>query len=138
MPHSTIDAALNLKELLIRTSPLIEEYTRAVCPACTDVCCKQKHCVYRERDVIYLKALGMEIPPHDATRPQECPCQFLETSGCTLPRWRRPFKCTWYFCEPIIKAMEEGPPKTARTLLATLQEMIPLFDQLKEGKDNHE
>jgi len=124
--------AEKLKQLLIGSSPLIEEYTAAVCPDCTDVCCRQKHGVYRERDILYLHTLGVEAPRRDEARPLEGPCQYMGTRGCVKPRWLRPFKCTWYFCEPLLAALGQGPQRRARRLSAQLQEMILLFDKLGE------
>ncbi|HEX9020227.1 MAG TPA: hypothetical protein VF903_03095 [Nitrospirota bacterium] len=123
-------AAQRLKQLLIASSPLIEEYTAAVCPTCTDVCCRQKHGLYRERDIRYLRGLGEAVPERDPARPAEGPCEAMGRHGCSQPRWLRPFKCTWYFCEPLIKAMDEGPPKGMRRFSALLQEMIELYGEL--------
>ena len=107
MPHSRIAAAGKLQRLLIESSPFIEDYTRELCPGCTDVCCRQKHGIYRERDELYLRAMGMEIPARDPGRPLEGPCEALGEGGCSHPRWLRPFKCTWYFCDPILDALND-------------------------------
>jgi len=124
------DTATKLKEQLIRISPLIEEYTAKVCPECTDVCCKQKHGMYRDQDRNYLRGLGVSIPRRDATRPLEGPCEMMGPRGCSQPRWLRPFRCTWYFCEPLIKALHEGSQKKARILAADMQAMIDSYQTL--------
>jgi hypothetical protein len=130
MPQSRNNAAVRLQQLLIAGSPLIEEYTRELCPGCTDVCCRQKHGIYRERDVIYLTALRTDVPARDPARPLDGPCEALGEGGCIHPRWLRPFKCTWYFCEPIILAMQDRPQRSARALTAVMEEMIRLYDEL--------
>jgi len=130
MPQSRIDAAERLQQLLIENSSLIEEYTRELCPVCTDVCCRQKHGIYRKRDVIYLNALGTAIPIRDPARPLEGPCEAIGERGCTHPRWLRPFKCTWYYCEPIIRAMRDRPQRSTRALTAAMEEMIRCYDEL--------
>ncbi len=124
-------AAQRLRQLLIDASPLIEEYTSSVCPACTDVCCRQKHGLFRERDFAYFRALGIGVPLRDATRQPEGACELMGPLGCRDPRWLRPFKCTWYFCEPILAALDAGPQKKARRLSALMQEMIGLYDALR-------
>ena len=133
MPLSdqTAETAKQLQQLLIESSPLIEEYTRDLCPACTDVCCRQKHGRYRERDLVYLRALGAIAPVFDHARPSESTCEYLGERGCIHPRWFRPFKCTWYFCEPLIKAMDERPGRATRRLTAVMEEMIRLYDRLE-------
>ena len=130
MQRSRIDTAGKLHQLLIASSPLIEEYTREICPGCTDVCCRQKHGIYRERDVIYLTALGTDIPARDPARTLDGPCEALGERGCTHPRWLRPFKCTWYFCEPIVLALQDRPQRSARSLTAVMEEMIRLYNEL--------
>jgi hypothetical protein len=128
---STADTAKRLQQLLIDSSAMIEEYTREVCPSCTDVCCKQKHGAYRERDIIYLNAISALILITDRNLPPESQCEFLGVKGCIHPRWLRPFKCTWYFCEPIVKAMQDRPQRSARALTAVMEEMIRLYDALR-------
>jgi hypothetical protein len=131
MPKSRIDAAGKLQQLLIESSPLIEDYTRELCPRCTDVCCRQKHGIYRERDVVYLNALGASIPARDPERPLDGPCEALGERGCNHPRSLRPFKCTWYFCDPLLVAMNDGPQKKARALSRAMKDMIECYDELK-------
>ena len=125
--------AEQLKHLLIESSTVIEEYTAAICPGCTDVCCKQKHGTFRENDILYLRALGIDVPPQDQGRPPEGPCELMGPRGCVQPRWLRPFKCTWFFCEPLLEALSEGPPRKARRVSAMLQEMADLYGELGKG-----
>ncbi len=124
--------ALKLKQLLIDSSPLIDEYTAVNCPVCTDVCCRQRHGVYHERDIAYLNGLGVAVPQRDETRSLDGPCESMGALGCVQPRWMRPFKCTWYFCEPLLAALNDGPQKKARKLASMMQEMIALYEVLSE------
>ena len=126
----TPDQAQRLRQLLMESSPLIEEYTAVVCPGCVDVCCKQKHGTHGERDLAYLHALGAPAPPLEAGRDPDGPCQFMGPAGCTLPRWKRAFKCTWFFCEPLLAALDEGEPRKARQLSAALQKMVDRYNGL--------
>ena len=68
-PYRPAEKAMRLKQLLIESSPLIEGYTRQVCPSCTDVCCKQRHGLFTEEDRAYVVALGERVPAHDPSRP---------------------------------------------------------------------
>ena len=130
MNGDRVKIAERLKELLIESSPLIEKFTAVTCPGCTDVCCRQKHGLYRERDIGYLQALGIDVPQRDPSRPLEGPCEGMGPQGCVQQRWIRPFKCTWYFCEPLLAALDEAPQKRARRLAAVMQEMIELYNRL--------
>jgi hypothetical protein len=131
--ESLYQIATRLKELLIEVSPVIEEYTRQVCPQCQDVCCKQKHAVPEERDILYMRVIGLSMPSIDDRDPEET-CQFLGEKGCTKPRWQRPLRCTWYFCEALLRAMDEGDQKKSRRLIDMINEIVHLSARLLEVK----
>ncbi len=120
------ETARKLKDLLIRISPLIEEYTAATCPGCRDVCCKQKRAFLDHEDILYMTALGLPLPDYDPARDPEGPCQFMGPNGCITPRWLRPWRCTWYFCDPLLSAIDAGPQKKARTLSSLIQQIVDL------------
>jgi len=130
MTAISAEQAERLKAFLIESSPLIEKYTAKTCPDCTDVCCRQKHGLYQPRDLAYLTALGAAVPVRDALRSPEGPCEAMGLHGCVHPRWMRPFKCTWYFCEPLLAALDAGPQKQARQLNSAMQEMIDLYQSI--------
>lgn len=128
------DAAGSLKKLLIELSPFIEAYTSRVCPACTEVCCKQRHGAFTEADRAYFGALGEEVPHHDPSWPPDELCQFLGGTGCAKPRWQRAWRCTWFFCEPLLQAMSEGPMKQSRALTAAIERIMALYEKVsREG-----
>ncbi len=118
--------ARDLKALLLELSPLIEEYTAAVCPGCSDVCCKQKRCAPEPVDVRYLELLHAPLPTLDRTRDPEGPCQFMGAAGCSTPRWLRPWRCTWYFCLPLLAALGQGPQKKARMISSLIQRIVDI------------
>ena len=126
MPKQPTETARKLKALLIKLSPLIEDYTATTCPGCTDVCCKQKRSILDHEDLLYITALREPLPDLDPSRDPEGPCQFMGPSGCMTPRWLRPWRCTWYFCDPLLAAMNSGPQKKARALSALVQEIVDL------------
>jgi hypothetical protein len=125
--------AQRLKTLLIESAPLIESCTLQICPAFVDVCCRQRHGMFTAADQAYLDALGEPVPAHDPTRAPDGPCQFLGPTGCAKPRWQRAWKCTWYFCDPLLQAIAAGPQKQARDLSRMQNEIMRLYDQLKGG-----
>lgn len=118
--------AARLKALLIEISPLIEEYTSTACPDCLDVCCKQKRSLAEPVDVRYLLLLGLPLPIRDPARDPEGRCQFMGDRGCTTVRWRRPWRCTWYFCAPLLDAMRNGPQRKARRISALIQQILDI------------
>ncbi len=126
MKEITRASADQVKRLFIELSPMVEEYTARVCPDCTNVCCKQRHGIMNELDLRYLVALGMPLPVYDTGRLADGPCQFMDAEGCMSPRWLRPWRCTSYFCDALITAMNAGPQKKARRLSALIQEIVDI------------
>lgn len=124
------NAAKRLKDLFIEVSPIIEYYTSGVCPRCTDVCCRQKHSVFSDRDKLFLAALGIGPPSYDSAPSPDGSCPHLGAAGCERPRWLRPWRCTGFFCEALIAAIEEGPPREARRLFSALEEMTWLYGEI--------
>jgi len=122
--------AQRLKTLYDEISPLIEEFTQEVCPECQSVCCKHRHGRFEPLDEKFIEALGVDIPRATDDRDDDDWCEFLTETGCQKPRWQRPFRCTWYFCEALLQYMPEKSPKRLRKLQRLLQEIQTLRIQL--------
>ena len=122
--------AKRLKELYEEISPLIEEFTKEVCPHCEKVCCKHRHGRFELLDEAFIEALAVEVPRASADRDDDDWCEFLTEQGCSKPRWQRPFRCTWYFCEALLEYMPQRSPKKLRRLQSLLQEIQRLRMQL--------
>ncbi len=105
------ELALHLKEAINSISPFIEEHTAIVCPNCRKVCCADKHGRYDKNDIAFLKELGMDIPPQPADREETAACRYITKTGCSLQRWMRPYRCTLFFCDPLMKSLEKGDQK---------------------------
>jgi len=130
MTNERILLARKLRQVLIDFSPVIETYTDAVCPACADICCKQRFTVRNETDLQYLSALNAPVPSIDPARPPDALCQFLGPTGCIQPRWMRPWRCTWYFCEPLLTVILAEPRKKTIELEAFTGEILRLRNEL--------
>jgi len=123
------EVLLGLRVLFEDISPLIERYTSEVCPDCENVCCKQRHAYYDAEDMIYISARGLSVPEY-SERGLEEPCEFLSFKGCSRPGWQRPFRCTWYFCGPLLQHMNDGPGRPHRRLVGLLQDIVELRSEL--------
>jgi hypothetical protein len=120
------ETAQEAKAAFREVSSFIERHTSALCPSCENVCCIDRHGSYGRDDMLFLRALG-EGPQVRAPREKETdPCRFLTTKGCALPRWRRPFRCTWYFCGPLIEAMPREDPRQYREFIKALNRLLAL------------
>jgi len=110
----------------------IEALTQAVCPSCQDVCCISRHGRAAADDLVYMNALAIQAPLGESKRPDHAACHHLGPSGCRLPRYQRPYRCTWYFCSPLLEAMDEMKPRQARALEARLARLSSLRTRMME------
>jgi len=131
LQHADItELAQQLKETFDTLSPFIEKHTAVVCPACKKVCCADKHGRYDSDDIAYLKALDIEIPLQPADREETAACRYITETGCSLQRWMRPYRCTLFFCDALLKSLEHDNPGLYRAFNDYFQFMISLRQQL--------
>jgi hypothetical protein len=126
--------ARELRDAYEAVSPIIENFTEKVCPSCERVCCIDRHGTHEEADLAFLEAAG-EGPPGDPPKSDDNePCRHLGPEGCTIPRWRRPYRCTWYFCPALLETMQDEDPRAYRDLVAALERLGTLREMLINGQ----
>ncbi len=103
--------------------PFIQSYTARICPSCGTVCCAQRHGMPEYADIVGMLAMGVEIPSYTPGLDPRGECQFMGPRGCVLSRPQRPYRCTWYFCDPILLEIDLGPMKEYRFFLHGVQEL---------------
>lgn len=121
----------DFKKAFDAVSPYIQRHTAKVCPSCSKVCCINKHGNYDEVDMVFIRALGLESE-HKTEIPDAAPCRFLKEDGCSLPRYKRPFRCTWYFCERLLESMRADSAKEYKSFISVLQNLQGLRRKLLE------
>ena len=129
-PDEKREIAEELKVAFDTLSPFIEKHTAIVCPECNNVCCIDKHGRYDENDIFFMNALDMDINSNLYDRQGTAPCRFIAEKGCTLERWMRPFRCTHFFCGPLLKSLENDNAKVYRTFTDFLQYLISVRKRL--------
>lgn len=122
----------DLKNAFDAVSPYIQKHTSQVCPSCPKVCCINRHSYYDEDDLLFVRALGLDDNGCKADRPDTEPCRFLRENGCSLPRYKRPFRCTWYFCESLLDSMKGDKPREYKSFISALQRLQGLRQKLLE------
>jgi hypothetical protein len=114
-----------LKEAFDEVAPFIERHTRRVCPECQKVCCIDRHGRYDDEDLLFINSLEEQrtaLPDRAETEQ----CRFLDENGCSLPRRLRPFRCTWYFCPPLLDSMRADRGRDYREFVERLRRLQEL------------
>ncbi|UCE78797.1 MAG: hypothetical protein JSV13_09865 [Nitrospiraceae bacterium] len=115
--------ARELFQFIKMADPFIQKHTEAVCAVCTGVCCMNKHAYYEHEDIIYILSLGLETPVFGNSGVDSDPCQFMGSHGCTVSRPLRPYRCTWFFCTPLLASMHNDSAVVYRKFIGSLEEM---------------
>lgn len=89
--------AVEINGLIRRMSGDLDRICRITCPGCRNNCCERATIFYDFKDLLYLY-FGPDDLPHRQIYREAGRCIHLGDRGCVLPRDRRPFVCTWYFC----------------------------------------
>jgi hypothetical protein len=126
------ELALQIKEAFNTVSPFIEKHSAIVCPECKKVCCADKHGRYDDDDVTFLKSLGERHDQESNGMDKEGSCRFIFETGCSLERWRRPFRCTLFFCDALLKSLENDNAKLHMAFVEYFQYLVSLREKLIE------
>ncbi|NDY42442.1 hypothetical protein G3N55_06245 [Dissulfurirhabdus thermomarina] len=120
----------------------IQALTAEVCPYCGSVCCNRRHGIPERDDLVAFAAMGLTPPGYRLEGDPRDPCDFLGPRGCRLPRAARPFRCTWYFCDPLRLHVEIAPPAEYRlhvrrleSLAAARRELLAAFEAAWKASD---
>lgn len=115
--------ARDLFHFINTVDPFIQKHTETVCAVCTAVCCTNKHAYYEYEDIIYILSLGLETPVYGNSGADSDPCRFMGSNGCTVSRLLRPYRCTWYFCAPLLENMQNDSAVAYRKFIGSLEEI---------------
>ncbi len=122
--------ALEVRANIESIDPLIEEMTAEVCPQCESPKCTNLNGRFDRRDIIYLAALEMRLPPFQDGLEDDAACQFLTAKGCGLPRTMRPHRCNWWYCEPLLKFIGSWEPKKQRMFIYLMERITQTRKQM--------
>ncbi len=117
------EKAQAMKQCYDDFDPFIQHYTSKVCPYCGTVCCANKFGFPEFADIVSFLSLDLSIPEYDLDVDEEAICQFIGEKGCILPRIQRPYRCTWYFCDPLMLQIDIGPAKQYRKFIQDVQDL---------------
>ncbi len=120
------ELAFEIKEVFRTVSPFIEKHTAIVCPDCTHLCCRDKHGRHDQDDITFLRAIHETVPADQPDRDASGPCRYMSNRGCTLERYARPFRCTHFFCDPLLHSLENDNAKLYRAFIEYFQHLISI------------
>ena len=89
-----------------------------------------RHGEYEAEDIRYLEALGEPLPDVERKALDTEACRYITRLGCSLPRWQRPFRCTWYFCAALLEDMPRRSPREYRRFIDELRRLQSLREEL--------
>lgn len=124
------ELAFKIAEMIELLSPFIEHHTKAVCPSCQKVCCINKHSYHKHEDILFIQALGEELPVYMDGVDDSAPCQFLDKYGCTIKRSLRPYRCNWFFCTPLLEHILSIPAPEYRKFSDSLKQITQKREEL--------
>jgi hypothetical protein len=119
-----------LKEAFDTVSPFIEKHTAVVCPDCKEVCCADQHGRHDDDDLLFLEALGEEVPEFPVEKKEDGACRFMAETGCSLERWMRPYRCTLFFCDSLMKSLACDNAKLYRAFLDYFEHLVLLRKEM--------
>jgi hypothetical protein len=120
-------AAVEAGKIIEAISPLIEFQTARICPDCSSVCCINRHSRFDRSDVIFMAALGKDIPTEDPGIAETDACKFLSERGCVRNRSQRPYRCTWFFCSALMdQIMQQASAAEYRRFIEMLRNITQI------------
>ena len=93
-----VEVAEKIRQIYLHLDSLLDVLCARTCPGCEDICCRRATVWFDEKDLSFLFLTEGEFPGKQVQRNEDGSCCFLGAAGCELPRYRRPFICTWYLC----------------------------------------
>ena len=122
---SILHLADTISHTISSLEPVLSELCLQTCPDCSNPCCERATVRYDFRDLIFLHLQHKGLPLFQPKPDPGSPCYMLGEKGCLLPRYMRPFMCTWYLC-PVQMDLVRG---------ASSDNINRLPEQLREIQD---
>ncbi len=116
-------SAQKYKTVMDKHDPFIQSYSAKTCPYCGTICCANRHGVPDFGDLIIFLALDLRVPHYNLVQDERAPCQFIGERGCKVERILRPYRCTWYYCDPMLVQIEIDKPSEYRRFIKEVGEL---------------
>ena len=118
----------NIKESFIKLDPYFFKINNKMCCLCIDHCCINRHGFPDFEDLIIRRSLELPLLEYDFSAFDTDTCQFLGEKGCTLKRYERSYRCSWYFCDKVFDYYE----KNDQEFFLTLEKELAHIGELRQ------
>ena len=112
--------------------PVLSQVCAWTCPECVHPCCQRATVRYDLRDLLFLHCIHWAVPVGHPS-PDAGDCCYLGPEGCMMPRFVRPFLCTWYLCPSQMDILRQAGNGPLAQLPQRLQEIQDLRKDLEEA-----
>ena len=124
--------AYEVKSHLETLFPLMDRLCELTCPQCEKPCCQVAHLWFDFRDLVFLHLIGHPTPESQPQKKTKGHCCYLCATGCSLPRIRRPWICSWYLCPDQTAIIRlDGQPFHA-AIETTFQRIKKIRNQMED------
>ncbi len=121
--YDIVEAATGIRQIYISLQHFFDAFTGPICRMCPEPCCVNRHGFPDFEDLVVFQAMGTRAPVFDCSSNDTGPCQFLSPAGCVLPRYRRSYRCTWYFCDFCMDRFEQKDAEEFRKFESTMSQL---------------
>lgn len=112
---------------------LFDALAEASCGRCRRPCCLDAQVWLDFKDLLVIHLSGQSPPPAQLRGNRRERCLYLASNGCTLPRGKRPWVCTWYICPAQRRVLTRDIPRGPERLAKWWQEIAALREAMEEA-----
>lgn len=127
--RANLDSAFTMAKHIDRLYRHLDDGLNSLCSTtctrCSAVCCNHATLWYDFHDLLYMYLSSDSFPEEQVSKKDDRSCVHLQSGGCALKRWQRPFICTWYICQPQKEILLSWP------VAGELQDILPTIDKIK-------
>jgi hypothetical protein len=124
-------AAGSIKNLVASIDLPLDRLCQKTCAQCLASCCLVADVSYDFKDLLFIHLVDQVIPPGQPRQTAHDVCRYLGMEGCLLPRFERPWICTWYICAAQKKFLADHDEIPQTRLLSVIEQVGMLRKQME-------
>ncbi len=126
-----IEVVGSIKALIASIDTSFEHLCSKICFQCSAPCCLVADVSYDFRDLLFIIMTDQELPPGQPRRKSGEVCRYLGDAGCRIPRFRRPWICTWYLCAAQKKYLAGNQDMSVDSIISVIADVGKLRKQME-------